>query len=407
MKQGIIQIISVITMVACTSTMILGQAERYFPPLNEWEEASAASQGMNQALLDEAISYAQEQESSKPRNMEVAHYMGFGKEPFGYPIGPLKERGEPTGLIIKNGKIVASWGEPERVDMTHSVSKTFLSSVVGIAYDRGMISDVDDQVGPYMAPISFYHPLPLMNKADGFDSNDLFEPFASEHNRKITWDHLLRQTSNWQGTLWGKPDWADRPDKDPSKWLTAERPEPGTVYEYNDTRVNLLALAIQNVWRKPLPQVLKEEFMDKIHASSSWRWHGYENSWILLDGVPVQVVSGGGHWGGGMFINAYDQARLGYLTMNRGRWEDQQILSEEWVTMAMTPGVSQTYGFMNWFLNTDQELIKTAPTSAFAHFGAGTNMVYVDPEQDLVAVVRWIDRKAIDGFVEKLVAAVE
>ena len=400
-----LNMITIISLMLLLLQQSIAQEARYYPPLNEWDKASPSSQGANESLLDEAITYAIEHESSKPRNMEVAHYMGFGKEPFGYAIGPLKERGEPTGIIIKNGKIIASWGEPERVDMTHSVSKTFLSSLVGVAYDRGMIKDVHDLVGPYMAPISFYNPLPTYNKADGFHQNDLFEPFASEHNGKITWDHLLRQTSNWEGTLWGKPDWADRPDKDPTQWLNAERPEPGTVYEYNDTRVNLLALAIQNIWRKPLPQVLKEVVMDKIDASPSWRWHGYENSWILLDGAPVQVVSGGGHWGGGMFINAYDQARLGYLTMNRGQWNGEQILSDEWVTMAMTPGVSKTYGFMNWFLNTEQELIKTAPESAFAHFGAGTNMVYVDPVQNLVAVVRWIDRKSIDGFVEKLLAS--
>jgi len=40
------------------------------------------------------------------------------------------------------------------------------------------------------------------------------EYFASDHNSRITWDHLLRQTSDWEGTLWGKPDWADRPPKD-------------------------------------------------------------------------------------------------------------------------------------------------------------------------------------------------
>ncbi|MCV4785205.1 hypothetical protein OFM36_37820, partial [Escherichia coli] len=79
------------------------------------------------------------------------------------------------------------------------------------------------------------------------------EPFESENNKRITWEHLLRQTSDWEGTLWGKPDWADRPDRDVSAWLSRQRNEPGTAYEYNDVRVNLLALCLLNVWRRPLP----------------------------------------------------------------------------------------------------------------------------------------------------------
>ena len=112
---------------------------------------------------------------------------------------------------------------------------------------------------------------------------------------------MLRQTSDWEGTLWGKPDWADRPKGNPAEWTTRPRHKSGSVYEYNDVRVNALALAALNVWRRPLPQVLKETIMDPIGASSTWRWFGYENSWIVLDGVPVQSVSGGGHWGGGMY----------------------------------------------------------------------------------------------------------
>jgi CubicO group peptidase (beta-lactamase class C family) len=170
----------------------------------------------------------------------------------------------------------------------------------------------------------------------------------------------------------------------------------------------VLALAALNVWRRPLPQVLKENVMDPIGASNTWRWYGYENSWIVLDGMAVQSTTGGGHWGGGMFINAYDMARFGYLTLRHGKWKDRQILSNQWVDWALTPTAPQpTYGFMNWFLNTDRKYLPSAPASAFTHIGNGTNMIYVDPEHDLVAVVRWIDNKAMDEFVKRLIAAVE
>jgi hypothetical protein len=49
----------------------------------------------------------------------------------------------------------------------------------------------------------------------------------------------------------------------------------------------------------------------------------------------------------------------------------------------------------------------SAPASAFAHLGNGTNLVYVDPEHDLVVVARWIDNDAVDGFLGRVLAAVD
>jgi CubicO group peptidase (beta-lactamase class C family) len=291
--------------------------------------------------------------------------------------------------------------------MTHSVTKSFLSSVVGLAYDGGMIHSVDDIARDYMAPIQLYNPPPMSNRADRLGAPDLIDLFDTPHNRTITWNHLLRQTSDWEGVLWGKPDWADRPTDKPDEWLTRPRNKAGTVYKYNDTRVNVLALAALNLWRRPLPQVLKEKIMDPIGASNTWRWFGYDNAWVVIDGQPVQSVTGGGHWGGGMFINAYDMARFGYLTLRRGKWGDRQLLSERWVSMALTPTRLQSpYGFINYFLNTDREQWPSAPGTAFMHNGNGLNMIYVDPENDLVAVVRWIDNNAVDGFLKRLIAAV-
>jgi hypothetical protein len=60
---------------------------------------------------------------------------------------------------------------------------------------------------------------------------------------------------------------------------------------------------------------------------------------------------------------------------------------------------------MNWYLNTDRKFIPSAPASAFAHMGNGTNMIYVDPANDLVVVARWIDGKAIDGLIQRVLAS--
>jgi CubicO group peptidase (beta-lactamase class C family) len=380
----------------------------YYPQPGNWEHRSAHSVNIDSALLQEAIAWAQAHESREPRDLKKAFYQGgFGREPFGYPVGPLKERGPATGLIIKNGYIIAEWGEPGRVDQTFSVAKSFLSSVAGLAFDAGLIASVDDKVYPYMALIIPYEPNWLAdNKSDALTHKDVIELFDTDHNRTIAWNHLLRQTSDWEGTLWGKPDWADRPQQNAEEWLTRKRNAPGTVYKYNDTRVNVLALALLNIWRQPLPVVLKEKIMDPIGASRTWRWTGYDNSWVIMDGQLVQSVSGGSHWGGGLFINAYDQARFGYLTLRNGKWKDKQLISEGWLKMARTPtSVQHSYGFMNFYLNTDKKLYPHAPASAFAHIGAGSNIVYVDPENDLIIVARWIEGNAMDGMIERVLKA--
>ena len=383
-----------------------GQNRIHYPDA-EWERRTPAEARIDARLLQDAIDHAIAAEAKNPRDLVLNHYQNFGREPFGDAIGPIKDRGEQTGLVVHKGRIVAEWGEPQRVDMTHSITKSMLSSVVGLACDRGMIRSIDDTVREYVAPIQPYNAAPSPDKSWRMERSDLLFPFDTPHNRTITWNHMLRQVSDWEGTLWGKPDWADRPGPDLEALVGRPRHEPGTVYQYNDVRTNALALAALNVWRRPLPQVLKENIMDPIGASNTWRWFGYENSWVVLDGAIVQSVTGGGHWGGGLFVNAYDLARFGYLTLNRGKWKERQLLSEKWIDLALTPTpVEPSYGFMNWYVNKDRKFMPSAPASAFGHQGNGTNFIYVDPGNDLVAVLRWIDRPAIDGFVKKLLAAV-
>jgi len=382
-------------------TSALGQSAYYPGPGRQWEHRTPAQVGMSAERIDEAIAFAKTSESKAPRDLERAHHTSpFGREPFSEAVGPFRPRGEPTGIIVRRGYIVSEWGDSNRVDMTFSATKSFLSTVVGLAFDRKMIA-LNDSVADAIGPVVI-----LGSRTN--DKGEIVDPFPTPHAKSITWDHLLRQTSDWKGELWGKPDWADRPAADLEKELSRERHAPGTVYEYNDIRVNLLALATLHVWRRPLPGVLSEYVMEPIGASRTWRWLGYENSWVLLDGTAMQSVSGGGHWGGGMFINARDQARFGLLTLRRGRWKERQILSEEWIRMALTPTPAQkTYGFMNFFVNANREFLPSAPAEAFAHMGAGTNAIYVDPVNDLVVVVRWIERSALEEFIKRVLAAIE
>jgi CubicO group peptidase (beta-lactamase class C family) len=311
---------------------------------------------------------------------------------------PAQERTGINGVIIRHGYVAAEWGDTRRADMTFSVTKTFLSTVVGLAHTRGLIKDLKAPVANDMPPG--------------------VELFKSEHNRNITWEHLLRQTSDWSGTLWDKPDWADRPPagQKPEQWADRELHEPGSFYKYNDTRVNVLALAALYVWKRPLPDVLREMVMNPIGASNTWHWEAYENARVTINGRRMKSVTGGGHFGGGMFINAWDMARFGYLFLNGGSWRGRTVVPAKWMDLAKSPGPANTaYGFMNWFLNTPApvtngrqagQMYSAAPASAVAFRGNGENIIYIDWEHDLVAVVRWIDDAQKAEFVARLEAAI-
>jgi CubicO group peptidase (beta-lactamase class C family) len=382
--------VAAVAALAILSSASAQQVVPFFPERGEWPSRPPQQSGFDVARLDEAIKFAVANETSQPKDQALVQRQTFGKsepEPHNAIIGPMKTRAALNGLIVHRGYVVAEWGDTDSVDMTHSVAKTFLTTVVGLAVQKGLIKDVGDKVRGYMPA-----------------GVDLFE---SPHNQPITWDHLLRQTSDWQGTLWGKPDWADRPEGKPEEWANRKLHPPGTRYKYNDVRINVLALAALHVLRRPLPEVLREEIMDPIGASSTWRWHGYDNSWIELDGTKVQSVTGGGHYGGGIFINAWDLARFGYLFLRNGRWKERQLVAEKWIQMARTPGSANAeYGHANWFLNPGRKVLPSAPATSVTFRGAGQNIVYVDWDNDLVIVVRWIrSTPALNEFIGKVLAA--
>jgi len=352
----------------------------YFPEHGAWQEKDAASYNLN---FTEAIEFAEANEYSESKDLRQAILKGFQHEPYHKILGPTKRRGGPAGMILKNGFLVAKWGDTKRVDMTFSVTKSFLSTTALLALDKNLIADVEDPVINYVWD----------NTLEG------------EHNSKITWRHLLQQNSDWSGELWGSYDWADRPPEEGGidDWRNRSLNEPGTHFKYNDVRVNVLAYSLLNVFRKPLPSVLKEQIMDPIDASSTWRWFGYENSWTTIDGFKMQSVSGGGHSGGGMFINTEDMARFGLLFMNNGNWDGKQLISEKLIEEAVQPSIpNQNYGYM-WWLNVDgPRQWENIDKDIYYAAGFGGNFIIVDREEKLVIVTRWLEPSKIEEFVQKI-----
>jgi CubicO group peptidase (beta-lactamase class C family) len=142
--------------------------------------------------------------------------------------------------------------------------------------------------------------------------------------------------------------------------------------------------------------------MDPIGASTTWRWFGYDNSYTLVDGVQMQSVSGGGHSGGGLFINTEDMARFGLLFLNKGKWKNQQLISEKWIQEATASSTANAnYGYM-WWLNKDvatSNFSNLSPNGYYAS-GFGGNHIFVEAEHQLLIVVRWFDYEKSNEFVK-------
>ncbi|MEK6322461.1 MAG: serine hydrolase [Acidobacteriota bacterium] len=353
----------------------------YYPPAGDnWQRRTAAEAGFDPALLDEAVAFARTRESRMPRDFSTQ------VQTFGALLGPIpKDRAETNGIILRHGYIVAEWGDTRHIDPTYSVAKSFLSTVLGLTIDRGMIKNVDDPVRKYI-------------KDGGYDS---------PHNSKITWRHHASQTSEWEGAMFGKShDFIGVEQFGNGRRQPRELKKPGEFYEYNDVRINRFSMSLLRLWQRPLPEVIKQYVMDPIGASTTWQYHGYNNSEVMIDGKKMTSVSGGTRWGGGLWISTRDEARFGYLFLRRGKWGNKQIVSEKWVRMATMPGaLGPDYGFL-WWLNTKGKQWPSAPASSFAAVGAGSNTIWIDADHDIVVVWRWHQGNG-DELFKRVLAAIK
>ena len=353
----------------------------YYPaPGDAWQRKEPEQAGMDAALLEQAVAFAKQQETT-----QMKPDFSTQKEIFGEPLGPLPtSRAATNGLVLRHGYIVAEWGDTKAADPTYSVAKSVLSTLVGLAIDKGIIKDVRDPMIKYIK--------------DG--------SYASAQNQSITWEHHLRQTSEWAGALWGKNvNFIGKEAFGQGERKPRALQQPGTYYEYNDVRINRMSLSLLQLWRKPLPEVFRDEIMTPIGASNTWQWVSYRNSIVEIDGKAMPSVSGGTRWGGGLWISARDEARFGYLMLRQGRWGAKQLVPASWIKQATTRGpVGPDYGYL-WWLNTEQKAWPSAPATSYAALGAGSNTIWIDPEHDIVIVWRWHDGKP-DELIKRVLAAV-
>lgn len=133
-------------------------------------------------------------------------------------LGPLLGARGASGAVRVGGREVAIWGDPDVAEMAFSVTKSVVSVLAGLAYDEGLL-------------------IPGQPVREVLDVPE----FRGEHNEQITWRHLLQQTSQWEGQLWGKPTTVDAQSF--REGTEIHGTPPGQGWAYNDVRMNLLTYA--------------------------------------------------------------------------------------------------------------------------------------------------------------------
>lgn len=356
-------------------------AAPYVPPAGQWATRTPAEAGMDAAKLQAAIAYAQSQPSDWPKDFSTQEKI------FGTLLGPIpSSRADTNGVILRGGYLVAEFGDTTAVDPTYSVAKSVLSTVAGVAVRDGLIPALDQPVGATVK--------------DG--------GYASERNARVTWQHHLQQESEWEGEMWGKKhDFVGTVAFGDGEMKPREARLPGTHYEYNDVRINRLALSLLNRFNRSVPEVFREHVGNVIGMSRTWQWIPYQNAVVQIDGKRVGSVSGGTRWGGGIWISARDMARFGLLWARGGKWGERQVIPPAYVKAALTPSANgPDYGYL-WWLNTKQKNYPGLAANVYGARGAGSNSIIVVPDHDLVIVWRWHGGRGADAqFVQRVIDAV-
>ena len=297
-------------------------------------------------------------------------------------------------LIVKNGKLVHEVYSPycqrNTLHWMASITKTFTSTLIGIAIDQGFIGSVDTKL----------HEL-LLQFADHFKDPE---------KKKIALKHIMTMTS---GLDWNEQ--VSYNDHRNSEWQMVEsedwmsfvvshpiREEPGTRFYYNTGGVHLLSDVIKSVTGL-YAHLFAEKYLLHPMGIYAYQWNKDPMGYPCTGGTD-----------GGIGLRTRDIAKFGWLFLKDGKWKEKRIISEEWIKTAphthpATQGRGRTYGF-NWM--TGSRIANGKKFEYIASFGYGGQTLYIVPEFDLILVftcelagedsgVNSLVRKAFEAIMPK------
>ena len=290
-------------------------------PTSGWQVSTPEEQGMDPALLQEMQADIQKQHL-------LLHSL----------------------LIIRHGQIVFEMYNPRyEQDTKHilfSVTKSFVSTLAGIAFDQGKLKDLNQPV------------LDLLPGRE-FDNVD-------DRKRAMTVEHLLMMAS---GLDWVEGDPAYRMMYTSSDWVKAvmDLPmatEPGQTFVYCSGCSHVLAAIIQQAVGQNLLDFAQQYLFEPL-GITDLRWEKDAQGLII------------GGWG--LYITPRDMAKLGYLYLHDGVWEGKQVLSSDWVQTATARHIDggDGYGYQWWTY---------ATPNTYMALGRAGQIIFVAPDKDLIVV---------------------
>ena len=251
------------------------------------------------------------------------------------------ELGSTAVIAISDGRLVAEWGDTARRISGHSVRKSLVSALYGIAVDKGLI-DVDRTLAE-------------------LDLDD--EPPLTEAERQARLTDLLAARSG----IYHDSVKADMEGNRPARGEHA----PGTHFFYNNWSFNALGGMFEQLTDMSLGEAFKQWISDPIGMQD-----------FRVEDVRYQTGEESVYPAYRFWISARDLARFGELFLREGRWGDEQIISPGWIKRSTTPysdvGDGWGYGYMWW----------TLPEGGYLATGTGGQKLFVDPARKLVVVNR-------------------
>jgi CubicO group peptidase (beta-lactamase class C family) len=258
-------------------------------------------------------------------------------------------------LVIRHGNLLVEWyfndGSTTTAFHIHSASKSFMSALIGIAFHRGFLQSLDQKL------IDFFP--------------EYFTPSLDPRKQNITIKHLLTMTAGFNFSE-STDEWIAYSTSDNWVKYAIELPllhGPGEDWHYSTVQTNLLSAILARVADRSTRDFAEEYLFDPLGISIS-HWH-----------QDPQGYYTGGHE---MYFVPRDMARLGYLYLNNGSINGEQIIPSSWVqdswfthSEEVYPNVG--YGYQWWL----QQLVDY---DTFSARGLGGQFIFCIPELDLVVV---------------------
>ena len=331
-------------------------------PTTAWPRSSPEAQGMSsQSLLEMAV-YVRERAISDPE----------------FYVDSM--------TVIRNGTIVAEFYPnpnfpPNTLHVIHSVTKSIVSALVGIAIDRGLIDSVDAPLVDFFPDREIAH---LDDDKKSLTLRDLLTMQTGLHSRdSYLYGHegllALQRSDDWvQYAL-------DLPMAAP----------PGTRFDYSNISTFLLGAVLGEATNSDVLSFAREVLFDPLGIGDvRWEW--------TQDDIPIAWAR--------MWLTPNDLAKLGLLYLQRGQWDGEQIIPAAWINESLTPHAfpKNAINILNADMTRDSETSTRnwvgqqffrafndgygyqwwlARDGTFAAFGTNGQFLIVAPQQNLIFVV--------------------